>query len=220
MPRSKKGRLSGGARKEINSRCASDIVQGAILRSRPRPADARPDPVSEGLMYKAEGMLFARVIKIVDVNHAVVAMNTKRGPKELRASIPPLLSKRGATPISAGFVVAIFFGKDFDPDMDAIRPADRFGIEAIIDKKQAYALQGADIIPSWMVQDVDRLDPASASAEGAQGGFEFDYSGKKDDESDSEEETTAAAAGAGAAAPDFRRRAPIPEDAELVIDDI
>ena len=166
-------------------------------------------------MYKAEGMLFARVIKIVDVNHAIVAMNTKRGPKELRAGIPPLLSKRGATPISAGFVVAIFFGKDFDPDVDVIRPADRFGIEAIIDKKQAYALQKEDIIPSWMVQDVDRIDPASASAEGAQGGFEFDYSGKKDDEDDSEEEAS------GGAGSDFKRRAPIPEEeGEIDVDDI
>jgi hypothetical protein len=186
MPRSKKGRLSGGARKEINTRRGTDIVLGAIIMARP---DSRSDPASEALKNKAAGMLFARVSKIIDANHALVAINTKRGPKELRAEIPPLLSKRGATPISTGFIVAVFFGKDFDPDVDEIRPADHFGIEVIIEKKQAYTLQKEGVIPSWMVQDADKTDAADLHKD-EKGGFEFDYSEKagEDEEESSEEE--------------------------------
>lgn len=170
MPRSKKGRLSGGARKEINARRSTEIVSGAILKAKS----------TKQITTKADGMLFARVSKIIDTNHAIVAIQTKRGPKELRAEIPPLLSKRGATPLSTGFLVAVFFGVDFDPDVDVIRPADHFGIETIIDKKQAYALQEAEIIPSWMVQDADKLEAAGAK----EAGFEFDYSGGGGDEAE------------------------------------
>jgi hypothetical protein len=177
MPRSKKGRLSGGARKEINARRSMDIVNGALQRAR---ATA---PIST----KADGILFARVSKIIDTNHAIVAIQTKRGAKELRAEIHPLLSKRGATPIGPGFLVAVFFGVEFDPDVDEIRPADHFGIETIIDKKQAYALQKEDIIPSWMVQEADKLEAIGEK----EAGFEFDYSGQEADaDADAEATTT------------------------------
>jgi len=182
MPRSKKGRLSGGARKEINARRANDIVLGAILASKPVNKDARHDPVAEGLKLKAAGMLFARVSKIIDINHAIVAIDTRRGPKELRAEIPPLLSKRGATPISTGFMVAVDFGKDFNPDVDEIRTADHFGIKTIIEKKQAYMLQKEGLVPSWMVQDVDKVE----SIIDKESGFEFDYSERAGDEDDDE----------------------------------
>jgi len=182
MPRSKKGRLSGGARKEINARRANDIVLGAILASKPVKKDARPDPVAESLKQKAAGMLFARVSKIIDTNHAIVAIDTRRGPKELRAEIPPLLSKRGATPISTGFMVAVFFGKDFNPDVDEIRSADHFGIETIIEKKQAYSLQKEGLVPSWMVQDIDKVETITEK----ESGFEFDYSERAGDEEDDE----------------------------------
>ena len=87
-----------------------------------------------------------------------------------------------------GFIVAVFFGKDFDPDVDEIRPADHFGIEVIIEKKQAYTLQKEGVIPSWMVQDADKTESADTKDE--KGGFEFDYSEKaaEDDEESSEEE--------------------------------
>ena len=184
MPRSKKGRLSGGARKEINARRANDIVLGAILASKPVKSDARPDPAVEALKQKAAGMLFARVSKIIDTNHAIVAIDTRRGPKELRAEIPPLLSKRGATPISAGFMVAVFFGKDFNPDVDEIRSADHFGIETIIEKKQAYSLQKEGLVPSWMVQDIDKVETITDK----ESGFEFDYSERAGDEDDDSSE--------------------------------
>lgn len=199
MPRSKKGRLSGGARKEINARRSTDIVNGAIQKAK----------ATTHIATKADGMLFARVTKIIDTNHAIVAIQTRRGPKELRAEIPPLLSKRGATPLSTGFLVAVFFGVDFDPDVDAIRPADHFGIETIIDKKQAYALQEAKIIPSWMVQDVDKQEAAGSK----EAGFEFDYSGgggEEDEEiSDSKKKKVVSTVVEAA-----------DEDAEVDVDDI
>ena len=177
MPRSKKGRLSGGARKEINARRSMDIVNGALQRAR----------ATSHISTKADGILFARVSKIIDTNHAIVAIQTKRGAKELRAEIPPLLSKRGATPIGPGFLVAVFFGVEFDPDVDEIRPADHFGIETIIDKKQAYALQKEDIIPSWMVQEADKLEAIGEK----EAGFEFDYSGQEAEaEADADAEAT------------------------------
>jgi hypothetical protein len=162
MPRSKKGRISGGARKEINGRRAAEAVSG-----------------------KTEGIIFARITKVVGSGHAKASIDSKRGPKELLVRIPNLLGRRGATPINASSVVSIYVGVDFDPN-EPINPSDHFDITAILTQKQAYSLQKDGEIPSWMAQDIDKME---ATAE-KESGFEFDYSekaaGEEDDSSDEE----------------------------------
>lgn len=152
MPGSKKGRLSGAARKEINERRSTDIVNG-----------------------KTKGILFARVTKMLGANHVTATYPTeKHGTKELRARIPNIFSRKGATPITTRDVVAIEVGQDFDPDTAVIRVSDLFDIKAVLTPRQVYALQQSGEIPIWMSSNVE--DPAGSAAGGSEA-FEFDYSG-------------------------------------------
>jgi hypothetical protein len=179
MPSSKKGRLSGGARKEINERRANDAARGLM-----------------------EGIIFARISKMLGANHVSAMYNSEHGPKELRARIPNIFARRGATPITTRDVVAIEVGADFDPDKAVIRPGDLFDVKAILTQRQVYNLQKEGIIPLWMSDHSSSRIDAEANPS-----FEFDYSavveeGEKDDK-DSETAFSrkaaidAAAAGAG-----------------------
>jgi len=87
MPRSKKGRISGTKRQELNSQRASAAING-----------------------KTDGVTFARITKMIGQGHVKVAIPYKHGIKELSARIPNVLGRRGATPITAKDVVAIYVG--------------------------------------------------------------------------------------------------------------
>jgi len=166
MPGSKKGRLSGGARKAINDQRATDAVNGRM-----------------------EGITFGRVTKMLGANHVTVAIQHKHGIKELRARIPNIFTRRGATPITTRDVVAIETGKGFDPNVN-IKTSDLFDIKVILTSKQANKLHNNGEIPSWMI-DVTG-DAATATATDEVGGYDFDYSGVKEgDEEDEESEDEA-----------------------------
>jgi hypothetical protein len=178
MPSSKKGRLSGGARKEINKRRANEAAHGLM-----------------------EGIIFARVSKMLGANHITALYQTEYGPKELRARIPNIFARRGATPITTRDVVAIEVGADFDPDEAEIRPGDLFDVKAILTQRQVYNLQKDGTIPHWMSDQSET--PADSDTNAA---FEFDYSGVVEEgEKDDKDSETAfsrkaaidAAAGAG-----------------------
>jgi hypothetical protein len=121
-----KGKLSGSARKEINQRRAAEIARG------------KPDDTA-----------FGRVTKLLGHNHVLVAIPTKTASKEIRVRITNLFQKKGATPITTRDIVAIFVGKDFNPD--EITPTDQFDITAILTTKQASQLVQSGDIPRWMV---------------------------------------------------------------------
>lgn len=161
MPRSKKGRLSGSARKELNSRRADDAVRGRV-----------------------DGIAFGRVTKITGAGHVVVAIDSSHGPKDLRARIPNVLGRKGATPITTRDVVAIFVGSEFNPD-DTFTSSDHFDITAVLTNKQVYELQKDGVIPAWM--STESADVSAASKEDVVG-YEFDYSTVKEDEEDKEKE--------------------------------
>jgi hypothetical protein len=171
MPRSKKGRLTGAARKEINERRAADAVSG-----------------------RADGVIFARVHKLTGSGHVRVLINCKHGSKEIPARIPNIFGRRGATPITSKDIVGIYVGPDFDADA-ADAAAGHFDITAILTHRQAYKLSQAGEIPSWMLADIGGDDDkAKAVAGAAEGGFEFDYGERaeeSDSETDSEKEGTA-----------------------------
>jgi hypothetical protein len=152
MPSSKKGRLSGGARKLLNDVRANQAVAG-----------------------KTDGISFARVSRILGANHVDVSIACKHGIKTLRARIPNVLSRRGATPITTKNVVSIYVGNDFNPD-EEIRQNSQFDITSILTDKQAHLLYKEGTIPSWMVHE----DGAEAKKEELEGGFEWDYSDEPD----------------------------------------
>ncbi len=190
MPKSKKGRLSGGARKELNDRRSDDAVTG-----------------------KADGITFARVTRMLGANHVSVAIEAKHGQRELRARIPNVLARRGATPITTRDVVALFVGEGFDPDTD-IPAGTSFDITAVLSQRQAYKLKTAGKIPSWMSVDVGGGDAADKDDAD---GFEFDYSGSAAAAAESEGED---ASGSDGSAPKFSRKAALDDKDTIDIDAI
>jgi hypothetical protein len=156
-----KGKLSGAARKEINQRRAAEIAKG------------KPDDTE-----------FGRVTKLLGHNHVLVAIPTKSASKEIRVRITNLFTKKGATPITTRDIVAVFVGKDFDPE--DIKPTDQFDITAILSTKQAHQLVSSGDIPRWMIHDEVSSGSAHKTDEELMG-WEFGYTEEKEEE---EEETT------------------------------
>jgi hypothetical protein len=176
MPKSKKGRLSGGARKELNERRATDAVTGL-----------------------AKDIAFARVTKMVGAGHVRAAVESRHGQKELLARIPNVLARRGATPITTNSVVALYVGPGFDPN-EPIGASDHFDITAVLSPRQAYALSKNGTIPAWMF-DAASIDGESAAKKDEEEGFEFDYSGGGHEDSEDSSDSKKAAAKGGAGAP-------------------
>jgi hypothetical protein len=200
MGRSKKGRLSGGARKELNEKRAVEAINGAT-----------------------EGITFARVSRMVGAGHVRVLIPCRGGSKEVLARIPNLLARRGSTPITTKDVVAIFVGPEYDPNAPHSGNTEHFDVTAILTAKQVYRLIKDGVIPAWM-QDAEAEGGEKATGIAADGGFEFDYSGAKpaeeDESSESETETAVAVPafqrkGVGRAAP-----AKASSDDEVDIDNI
>ena len=192
MPRSKKGRISGTKRQELNAQRASAAING-----------------------KTDGVTFARVTKMIGQGHVTVAIPFKHGIKELHARIPNVLGRRGATPITAKDVVAIYVGEGYDPDAPAT-PGEHFDIVAILTPKQAYSLKKDGIIPEWMTNDIDGDKPAEGTV--ADGGYEFAHESDEetgDDEKSASDEDLRAKLGANR----LSHREPV-ADNELNIDDI
>jgi len=213
MPHSKKGRLSGSARKELNTKRGGDAVSTAIkvaqdheeyvrdCRTRHMPIPAQPT--------NYEGIVFGRVTKIVGAAHVKVGIVGNSGMKELHVRIPNVLGRRGATPLNTSSVVSVYVGTEFDPSA-TFKASDKFDITSILEQKQAYALQKSGLIPSWMVQDTEKSTAAEAET-----GFEFDYSEKK--EGDAEEDDSSASDDV----PGFSRRAARDAvDGDVDVDDI
>ena len=156
MPRgSKKGRLTGAARKQINDRRVNDAMSG-----------------------KSDDVAFARVTRILGANHVRVAIASKHGPIELDARIPNIFGRKGATPITTRDVVTIYVGRDFDADTSDYATA-HFDITSIFTQKQAHAMWKEGTIPQWMIHEDGS---AVASTIDNEGGFEFDYSAVDEDE--------------------------------------
>ncbi len=162
MPRgSKKGRLTGAARQQINARRVNDAMNG-----------------------KVTDVAFARVTRILGANHVRVAIPSKHSPIEVNARIPNIFGRKGSTPITTRDVVTIYVGKDFDADTSDYSTA-HFDITSIFTQKQAHAMWKEGTIPQWMIHEDGSAVAATIDNEG---GFEFDYSavdeedgGKPDD---------------------------------------
>ncbi len=170
--KSKKGRISGAGRKEVNSARVGKILEGG------------------------DGYIFARVLKHLGMGRVEVSIATPRGAvKTLKAQIPLVFSRKGATPINTTTVVSIFAGKEFDADQE-IDPKTHFKIEAILKDSEAYELKEEGRIPAWMTTTVKAVEggaggtaAAAAAAAAADEGWEFARE-EESDEKDEEEEAT------------------------------
>jgi len=158
MPSSKKGRISGAKRATIATMRANKILSGE------------------------KGVIFARVVKHEGMGHVAAMIDSRHGPVEIKAQIPPVFGRKGSTPINSTTVVAIYVGEGFDPTK--FDPSTHFRIETIMSEQQAYDLVEDGIIPAWMVRG-EKKGEINTILEDS--GIEFDRSGPKDAEEDEEE---------------------------------
>lgn len=172
MPRSKKGRLSGDARKEINSTRIADMFKllSDIQRGR-KTADVLD-------------FTFARVVKALGANHMRVAIDGSHGPLEIIARIPNIYSRRGATPVTTRSVVTIYTGIGFNPKTYTPSASDQFDITSILSLKDIQKLRDLGYIPDWMLREADAIYTEGAVTEG----YEFDYSGLAEEGEDSDDD--------------------------------
>ena len=171
--RSGKGRVTGARRAEVNDVRSDGLVTGAI------DAKQRDVPFET---------LFARVTGHLGMGRVKANLPSDRGITEIQVQIPNLLGRKGATPINSQTVVAVFVGKDFNPNkFDATV---HFKMTCIISPRQVAALAEAGVVPEWMTVS----DAAAAGGAGGDTGITFDYTGAEGDE-DSEEASEGASEG-------------------------
>ena len=170
----KKGRLNGTARKELNMAASHAVVDKAVVGTN-------------------EDSVFGRITKIWGNGHceALVQHGSVRVTLH-KVRIPKnRLGKKGSTPINTTTVVSIFVGKDFAPSQ--VRNTDQFDITSILDDKQVRMLVKEKLAPSWFMKTVDEL--ASGVGMGSVAEEEaWEWDASDDATSSAEEEAAAAAA--------------------------
>ena len=208
MPRSKKGRLAGGARKEINETRASEAVSIAFMSEAER---TRKKEIVD--------FVFGRVTKLTGANHIRVAVPARKGSKEIPARIPNIFARRGATPITTRSVVTVYVGPEYDPDDRSVTGTEHFDVTSILTDRQVADLKKAGLIPEWMTT-TDASDAAAGKVE--EDGFV--WATAEDDVKEAAEEDTGAggkaAAGAGTRGKASKHAADGDDSDEFDIEDI
>lgn len=118
---SKKGRLTGGKRKELNQKVVNSVLDGDV-----------------------EDAVFARVIKHLGAGNLRVILSNKR---EAIAKIRNVLARRGSTPIVSGDIV-ILSGRDFETKAS---DETRYDVLGVMNRHESAKLEKAGEIPSWML---------------------------------------------------------------------
>ena len=118
---SKKGRLTGGQRKEINQKVVNSVMEGDM-----------------------EGTVLARVLKHLGSGNIRVILPNKR---EAIAKIRTVLSRRGSTPIVSGDIV-VLSGREFETKAEEDM---RYDVLGVMSRNEAAKLEKAGQIPSWMI---------------------------------------------------------------------
>ena len=145
MPSSKKGRLSGAMRKEINAR----TVDSAI---------------------KSEDVIFGRMNKHFGNGRVEVLIEDERGGKKpVQAHIRRVLTKRGSTPITTNDIVGIT-SRDYESRLGTDKMT--YDLICVLDRKSAATLEKEGKIPKWMLVITDAK---SGDAKDGGELFEFDY---------------------------------------------
>ena len=159
---SKKGRLSGEARKEVNKTRADKVALG-----------------------KAEGEQVGRVIRHLGMGRLEVMMDFNGRRETIQARIPKVFGRKGTTPITTSSIVSIFVGNEFDPKKDSL-VGSKLEVTSILSDIQIQTMKDSGDLPMWMLV----RDPASATAlvtaPDAEVTFEFDYTAVEEGEEEAE----------------------------------
>lgn len=159
----KKGRLSGEARKAINAKTVEDAID-------------------------SEHVIFGRVSKHLGMGRVEVLVNDRLGSKRpVQAHIRKVLCKRGSTPITTSDIVGLT-PREYESSAGTLDA--KFDLICILDRKNISRLEKEGRIQTWMLAtSVDSIE----GAEIAEVGYEFDYApsggaGDKFDSSDDEDD--------------------------------
>lgn len=154
MPSSKKGRLSGAMRKEINARTVDSAV-------------------------KSEDVIFGRMNKHYGNGRVEVLIEDEHGGKKsVQAHIRRVLTRRGATPITTSDVVGLT-PRDYETKITKVGeiPKNTYDLICVLDRKSANNLEKDGKIPKWMNAIVESKGSEGKDTEDA---FEFDYDSIKE----------------------------------------
>jgi translation initiation factor IF-1 len=124
MGKSKKGRLNGNQRKEINQRLVNSVL------------DTESDEIH-----------FGRVVRHLGAGNIRIILSNK---VEGIAKIRSVLSRRGSTPIVSGDIV-VLSGRDFETSAVENKANMRYDVLAVMTRQEASRLEKAGRIPSWMM---------------------------------------------------------------------
>jgi hypothetical protein len=139
---SKKGRLTGAQRKQMNK-----------------------DIVSAVMEEETEDLIFGKVLRHLGNGHVSVMIPAIHpdGSMSLRkegiAKIKTALSRRGSTPIAADDIV-ILSGRDFETTAKENPHLDLIGI---LTRGEAAKLEKEGRIQSWMMQSGEKIDETAVS---------------------------------------------------------
>lgn len=132
---SKKGRLTGGQRKEMNQRVVNAVLEEV-----------------------SDEILFGRVLRHLGQGHIQIILDDKR---EGIAKIRTALSRRGSTPIVADDIV-IMSRRDFETKVGE-KP--RFDVLGIMTRAEASKLEKTGRIPSWFLQSAEGMERGAEAAD-------------------------------------------------------
>ena len=125
---SKKGRITGEQRKQMNNRVVQEVM------------DEDYDDV-----------VFGRVLRHLGAGHVRVMLADK---KEGIAKIRTALTRRGSTPITTDDIV-ILTGRDFETAADTKL---RFDLLAVMTRSDAARLEKEGRIPPWFLQSAETME--------------------------------------------------------------
>ena len=153
----KKGKLNGAARKELNLSVSTAVIEKTVLGTN-------------------EDTVFGRVTKMWGNGHCqVLAVHGKIRVQLHKVRIPKnRLGKKGSTPITLNSVVSIFVGREFEPTK--VRDADAFDITAVLDDKQVRTLIKSSLAPAWFLKTADEISSTEEVTAVEEEGFEWDTS--------------------------------------------
>ncbi len=128
MGKSKKGRLNGNQRKEINQRLVNSVLDS-----------------------ESEDLSFGRVLRHLGAgNIRVILPNKVEGIAKIRS----VLSRRGSTPIVSGDIV-VLSGRDFETSAVENKANTRYDVLAVMTRQEASRLEKSGRIPPWMMLEGD-----------------------------------------------------------------
>jgi len=162
---SKKGKLSGEARKTVNKTRADKVALG-----------------------KAEGEQVGRVIKHLGMGRIEVVLDLDGRRETVQARIPKVFGRKGTTPITSSSIVSIFVGNEFNPKKDSL-VGSKLEVTSILSDVQIQTMKDSGDLPAWMLVRDPTSGTALVTAPDDGETYEFDYTAVEEETAETAEKS-------------------------------